>query len=394
MSDTGFIPFARPCLDEKEEEAVIRVMRSGWLTTGPEAEAFEREFAEYVGAKHALAVSSATAGLHLGLDAVGACDGRLVITTPYTFAATAEVAIHTGAELVFCDVDEGSMCISPVLLERLLKAHGKRVAAVLPVHFAGRLADMDAIMELAAEYGVEVIEDAAHAFPVRKDSVFAGAIGDAGVFSFYATKTITTGEGGMLVTDRDDIAERVSLMRLHGIDRRVWDRYTSSPGSWFYQVTEAGYKYNMPDLLAAIGRVQLAKAEDFKRRRQEIARMYMEGLSDRDYFILPEYTEEHAWHLFVIGLDCDRISIDRDEFVRKMAEHGVGCSVHFIPLFLMPYYRDRYSLKPDDFPVSKRVYQRSFSIPIYPSLTDEDVHRVISSLKAIGDRFYRKKGLC
>ncbi|MEM5947954.1 DegT/DnrJ/EryC1/StrS aminotransferase family protein [Spirochaetia bacterium 38H-sp] len=390
MAERGFIPFARPCLSEEEEQAVLHVMRSGWLTTGPESEAFEREFADFLGVKHALAVSSATAGLHLGLDALGAREGSFVVTTPYTFAATAEVARHVGAELIFCDIDEGSMCISVSELERVLDKYANRVAAIVPVHFAGRGADMEAIVNLAASCGASVLEDAAHAFPVRYGEKFLGAAGDAGVFSFYATKTITTGEGGMLVTDRDDVAERVSLMRLHGIDRRVWDRYTSSPGAWFYQVIEAGYKYNMPDLLAAIGRVQLKKAVLFKKKRERIARIYREALSDRDYFILPEDADEHAWHLFVVGIDENRLSIGRDEFVRLMAEKGVGCSVHFIPLFLMPYYRNRYNLSPDEFPVSYRVYLRSFSLPIYPSLSDEEIYRVISSLKEIGDRFYRK----
>ncbi len=377
------IPFARPMLGAEEERAVLAVMRSGWLTTGSEAREFEREFAQEVGAAHALAVNSATSGLHLALEALGVREGSRVITTPYTFTATAEVVRYLRADPLFVDIDEESYNLSPALLEKALDAHRGRVSAVLPVHLAGRPCDMEAILALAGRHGVPVVEDAAHAFPVRLRGRTVGTLGAAGVYSFYATKTITTGEGGMVVTDRDDLARRMSVMRLHGIDRDVWDRYRHPSASWRYQVVEPGFKYNLPDLAAAIGRVQLRRAAAFLEARRRIARLYLAGLGDLEALRLPAPADEHAWHLFLARIRPERLRIDRDRLVELLQEAGIGVSVHFIPLHLMPYYRELYGYREGDFPVALRNFQNSFSLPIYPGLADAQVERVIGEVRRL-----------
>jgi dTDP-4-amino-4,6-dideoxygalactose transaminase len=386
---TEFIPFARASTDTQEEEAVIRVLRSGWLTTGEEALAFEREFASAVGVSHALAVNSATAGLHLALEAAGIGAGDLVVTTPYTFTASAEIARYLQADPLFVDISEDDLNIDPDQIARAVESN-HRVKAIVPVHIGGHPCRMPRILEIARKHDLAVIEDAAHVSPVPADAESqstwpAGSRGDAGVFSFYATKPITTGEGGMVVTDDDDLARRISVMRLHGIDRDAWDRYTAQSAAWEYGVVAAGFKYNMPDLLASIGRVQLRKAAAFMRRRREVAEQYRDGLRELDYLRLPEPSATSSWHLYVVRLVESRVSITRDEFARKLVADGVGVSVHYRPLHLMPFYRDRYGLRPEDFPVSLSAYQTAISLPIYPSLADEDVDRVVRSVMRIGD---------
>lgn len=384
--DPSPIPFARPSLGAEEENAVLAVMRSGWLTTGEVTRRFEEEFAGYVGARHALAVSSATAGLHLALESLGVGAGDLVVTTPYTFTATAEVIRYLGADPLFVDIDPTTLNISPDrIVEALEKPRqGRRVAALLPVHVGGLLCDMAALGEISRRSGVPIVEDAAHAFPTISAGRFAGTFGSAGVFSFYATKTITTGEGGMIVTDDDRAAGRMSTMRLHGIDREVWDRYTNPRAPWAYEVVEAGYKYNLSDLASAIGREQLKKAAAFRVRREAIARRYLDAFADLDCFILPANGgEEHAWHLFTLRIAADRLKVGRDEFVEQLAARGVGTSVHFIPLHLMPYYQKRYGYKPEDFPNAWKAYLGVFSLPIYPSLDDDQVERVIREVGSI-----------
>ena len=375
------IPFHRPSLDHEEEEAVVRVLRSGWLTTAGEAHAFEHEFADAVGAKHAISVNSATSGLHLALEAIGVRSGDRVITTPYTFTSSAEVIRYLGADPVFVDIRPHDLNIDPDGIERALSQH--EVKAILPVHIGGHPCAMERIGELAA--GIPVVEDAAHAFPATLRGRSLGTWGSCGVYSFYATKTMTTGEGGMVVTEDDEIAHRMSVMRLHGIDREVWDRYTSPRPAWQYEVVEAGFKYNLPDILASIGRVQLRKATGFARRRTQIARLYSRLLADRDYLELPTPSDESSWHLYVIRIRRERLAIARDEFIERLAARGIGTSVHYIPLHLMPYYRTRYGLKPDDFPVSLDAYTRAVSLPIYPGLSDDEVARVVDAVTAVGD---------
>lgn len=391
MSDTSPIPpvpFSRPSLDHEEEEAVLAVLRSGWLTTGEVATAFEKEFAQAVGTRHALALNSGTAGLHLSLEALGVRPGSVVLTTPYTFTATAEVVRYLGADPVFVDIDRATLNIDvPQLAAALetLSAAGRQVSAIVPVHVAGLPCDMEAIRHLSVKLGIPVIEDAAHAFPVRQADRYVGTFGDAGVYSFYATKTITTGEGGMVATDRDEVAARIRIMRLHGIDREVWNRYTEPGASWKYDVVAAGYKYNMTDIAAAIGRVQLRKAESFLSRRKAIARRYIAAFSALDFLTLPTWTENHAWHLFIVRIREKKLAITRDQCIEELQKKGIGVSVHFIPLHTMKYYRERYGLKPDDFPAAMECSRACISLPLSASLSDDDVERVIGAVAELGD---------
>lgn len=379
-----FLPFALPAIGKEEIKEVVATIRSGWLTTGAKAKRFEEDFARYVGACYALAVNSATAGLHLALEAVGIGPGDKVITTPYTFTSTAEVIRYLGADPVFADIDSRTFNIDPTKIETLLR-RTNGVKAIMPVHFAGQACEMDAILSLAKRYGAKVVEDAAHALPTTCKGRMVGTLGDLTVYSFYVTKTIATGEGGMVVTDNPDHAERIRTMRLHGINQDVFDRYTSNKPSWYYEVVAPGYKYNMTDIAAAIGIHQLKKADAFRERRERIARQYTEAFADlplrSPYVARPDDT--HAWHLYVIQLELEALDIGRDRFIELMSEAGIGTSVHFIPLHIQPYWRDRYCLQPEDFSVAYDVYRRAVSLPIYPKMTDGDVERVIDAVRRI-----------
>ena len=387
---TDFIPFYHPSIDREEEEAVLSVLRSGWLTTGEVTLQFEREFAARAGVEHALAVSSATAGLHLCLEAAGVRENARVVTSPFTFAATAEVIRYLGADPLFVDIEEGSCNLSPERLQQAF-ANDTSIAAVIPVHVGGLPCRMEMILELASAHGCMVIEDAAHCLPREGQEQAPGTLGAMGVYSFYATKPITTGEGGMVVTRDGELARRMSMMRLHGIDRDVWNRYNASDASWYYEVREPGFKYNLTDLASSLGRVQLRKSEGFYLARQRIARMYLGGLRDLDYLKLPVNDPAHSWHLFQIRLVLPKLKLDRDRFVDALMERGIGVSVHFIPLHIMPYYRRRYGLKEGDYPVALQCYRETISLPIYPDLEDKQVERVIAAIKELGDRFYKKR---
>lgn len=380
----SFIPFALPCIGEEEISAVTDCLRSGWLTSGPKMREFEEKFAAAVGAKHALAVNSATAGLHLAVDSIGIQPGDKVITTPYTFTASAEIIRYMGADPVFVDIDRRTFNIDPELIEQASKEHDD-VKAIIPVHFAGQACDMSAIIDIATQNGAKVIEDAAHAFPATCDGKIIGSLGDLTVFSFYATKTIATGEGGMVATDNADFAERIRCMRLHGISKDVFNRYQANKPSWYYEVVAPGFKYNMPDLAAAIGIEQLKKAETFRSRREAIARRYAAELDDLPVGLPAPVNEAdtHAWHLYVLQLQLEDLAIDRDRFIELMAEAGVGTSVHFIPLHIQPYWKERYGFRAEQFPVALDVYQRAVSLPIYPSMTDKDVDRVIATVRSV-----------
>ncbi len=388
--NTDFIPFAKPSLGREEEDAVIRVLRSGWLTTGTETREFESEFKSYTGTGNALAVNSATSGLHLALEAFGIGPGDRVITTPYTFTATAEVLRYLGADPVFADIERNSFNIDPGEIEKQLKKD-PLIKGIIPVHIGGRPCRMKEIMDLKKGFNLAVVEDAAHSFPVRSKEGFLGTIGDAGVFSFYATKTITTGEGGMIVTDNPEAAKRISVMRLHGIDREIWDRYRSDKPSWEYSIVDAGFKYNMPDTAAAMGREQLKKAERFHRKRRDIAGFYFNKLESLDFLTLPGKTDVHAWHLFMPVIIPERLTISRNEFIAKLMEKGIGISVHYIPLHIMPYYRKKYGLKPEDFPETLKAYKNVFSLPIYPGLTEDELERIVSAVTETGLKYRRKQ---
>ena len=381
MSKT-FLPFALPDLGDEETAEVIDSLVSGWLTTGPKVCQFERDFASYLNIPFALAVNSGTAGLHLALESIGVRAGDEIITTPYTFTASAEVIRYLGADPVFVDIVPDTFNIDPKKIENVIT---ERTKAILPVHFGGQSCDMTAILDIALRYSLKVIEDAAHALPCFHNGHIIGTLGDATVFSFYVTKPLSTGEGGMVVTASEEMAERIKVMRLHGINKDIWDRYRSKKPNWYYEVVAPGFKYNMPDIMAAIGIHQLKKVDPFQERRQQIAKCYSQAFANfplRPPFLAkPE--DKHAWHLYVIQLDLENIKITRDEFIEKMAEYGIGISVHFIPLHLHPYWRDRYGFKPEDFPVALDCYRRAVSLPIYSKMTDDDVERVIKAVNKI-----------
>lgn len=387
----NFLPFALPEIGEEEISEVVESLRSGWITTGPKAKRFEEDFAAAIGGNvRAVTCNSATAGLHLALEALGVGPGDQVLTTPYTFTATAEVVRYLGAEPVFADIEPHTFNLDPHAAAAVA-ASCDRLKALLPVHIAGQVCDMDALGALARERRVPVVEDAAHTFPATFAGRPVGTLSEVTVFSFYATKTITTGEGGMVVSRDERLLQRVMQMRLHGIDRDVFDRYRSSAPRWYYEVIAPGFKYNMPDIAAALGVAQLKKAQRFVERRAAIARRYNEtlvGLPLRTPVVVRP-ADIHSWHLYIIQLELEALTIDRARFIELMAEEGIGCSVHFIPLHLQPYWRDRYRLKPESFPIAYDVYKRAVSLPIYTRMMDADVDRVSSAVRSIATRFAR-----
>jgi dTDP-4-amino-4,6-dideoxygalactose transaminase len=378
---TTFLPFALPHITQAEIDEVVDTLRCGWLTTGPKTKRFESEFAEQVGAPYALAVNSATAAMHLALDAIGLQAGDEVIVPVYTFTATAEVVVYFRAKPVFVDVDPITCNIDPAELEKHITP---RTRAIMVVHISGLPAEMDAIQAIARAYDLPVIEDAAHAFPAKYRGRMIGTIGDLTAFSFYATKTLATGEGGMVTTANSKYAERIAMMSLHGISRDAWKRY-SAEGSWYYEVLQAGYKYNMTDLAASIGLHQLARSEWLLDRRRAIARRYTEAFAQLPEVETPPCPAhvQHAWHLYILRLRLERLAITREAFIQALKEANIGTSVHFIPLHLHPFYRSLYRLKPDDFPAALHAYQRAISLPIYPGMTDEDVEDVIAAVERI-----------
>ena len=372
-----FLPFALPDMDEAEVAAAAEVIRSGWLTTGAKVRAFEAAFAERVGARHAIAVNSCTAALHLALEAVGVRQGDRVVTTPYTFATSGEVIRYLGAHPVFVDVRPDTLNIDPDHVAAALRRD--RAAAILPVHIAGEPCDLDALREVAGD--IPIIEDAAHALPTRLGDRLIGGLSRATCFSFYATKTLSTGEGGMITTDDDAVADRCRIMSLHGISRDAWKRYTAE-GSWRYEILAPGFKYNLTDVAAALGLVQLGKLDAMWRRRAELAARY-----DRAFAGCPELElpgrgagNQHAWHLYMLRVDNDRLAGGRDALVTELRRRNIGASVHFIPLHLHPYYRETYGFAPSDFPVATREFGREVSLPIYSRMTDRDAEDVIAAV--------------
>ena len=383
MNNMNFLPFALPEIGEEEIAEVVSSLRSGWVTTGPKAKQFEQDFSEWLGGGvESISVNSATAGLHLALEALGIGPGDEVITTTHTFTATAEVIRYLGADPVFVDVRPDTLCIDPDLIEGVIT---NKTKAIIPVHFAGLSADMQAILGIAKKHGLKVVEDAAHALPTTCGGRLIGSLeSDVAVFSFYANKTITTGEGGMLVTRDPEIAKRAKVMRLHGINRDAFDRFTAKVPSWYYEVVAPGFKYNLTDIAASLGIHQLKKAWGFQSKRQAIADKYREALKDLP-LILPASApagDVHSWHLYVLRL-ADDASISRDRFIEEMFSRGIGMSVHYVPLHLHPYWRDTYNLAPEMFPVSQKTYETTATLPLYTRMTDEDVERVITAVRGI-----------
>ena len=378
---TRFLNFSEPMLGDAEIDSVVDCLRSGWLTSGLKVKEFERAFAGYIGCKHAVAVNSCTSALHLGLEAVGVKPGDEVITTPMTFAATAAVIEHLGARPVLVDCEPESLNLDP---RRIEAAITPRTRAILPVHFAGQACDMTAIMEIARAHDVAVVEDAAHSLPTRHRGRMIGTFGDVTCFSFYATKTITTGEGGMAVTDREEYADRMRVMHLHGMSRDAWKRYTQG-GSWSYEILAPGFKYNLTDIAASIGIAQLARADAFFQRRLELARAYTRGLAGLRGLRTPVVPDEcgHSWHLYVVQVVPEALTIDRDEFIRRLVARNIGVSVHFIPVHMHPYYKEKYGLQPADLPVASAAFKRIISLPLYPKMTDQDLQDVVDVVREI-----------
>lgn len=377
----SFLVFGCPALEEAEIQEVVATLRSGWIGTGPRVARFEESFRSYIGARHALALNSCTAALHLSMIAAGVGPGDEVITTPHTFAATANAVVHTGATPVFVDVDRRTQNIDPSLIEAAITP---RTRVILPVHFAGRPCDMDPILEVARRRGLSVIEDAAHAIEAVYHGRHAGTLGDAACFSFYVTKNLVTGEGGMVTTPHDDWAEKIQMYGLHGLSKGAWKRY-SDEGFVHYQVLYPGFKYNMTDMQAALGIHQLARIEEYARRRKEIWDRYDAAFAD-----LPAVTpapEEpgtrHARHLYTLLLDVERLPVGRDAVVEELKEEGIGTGIHFISLHLHPYYQDRFGFAPEEFPNARHISERTMSLPLSARLDDRDVQDVIDAVRKV-----------
>jgi dTDP-4-amino-4,6-dideoxygalactose transaminase len=386
-SDSGFIPFHRPAIGEDEIRSVVETLESGWLTTGRKVKSFEDDFARYVGSKHAVAVNSATAALHLALDAVGIREDDEVIIPTMTFAATAEVVLYFNAKPVLVDCERDTFNLDPGKIEAAITSKTK---AIIPVHFGGQPCEMDQILDIAKRHNLRVIEDAAHALPAIDHGRTIGTIGDITCFSFYATKTITTGEGGMATTENSEWAERMRIMSLHGINHDAWKRYTKE-GSWYYEILYPGFKYNLTDIAAAIGIEQLKKCNEFWEARQRIAMNYAKAFADFREIQVPACRNDiqHAWHLFVIQLSLESFKINRNQFIEALRQKQIGTSVHFIPLHLHPYYRDKFGYKPEHFPNASEAFERIVSLPIYPKMTEGNVRDVIVAVRQIVQEYRR-----
>lgn len=383
------IAFAKVPLAGNENRYVNEVLESGWFTTSLKAKKFEKTFADFIGSKYACAVNSCTAALHLSVEAIGIRKGDKVLVPSMTFTASAEVLRYMGADPVFIDVEYGTSLISPAILKEAIKNNSELKALIL-VHYAGQSAIMttpedEGILDICRKNNICVIEDAAHAFPTKFKDRFIGTFGDVTCFSFYANKTITTGEGGMLVTNFEAIYKRAKIMRLHGINRDIWERFTTNKSSWEYDIVAPGFKYNMPDINAAIGLAQLEKAEYFRSLRQRCASYYLKELKNIAVIDLPVCMgpmENHSWHLFPIIIRPEA-PVSRNEFIRLMAKEGIGTSVHYKPLHRMTYYKETYNLKPEDFPNTERIWNGTVSLPIYPDLKDDELKYICKTIKRI-----------
>lgn len=392
-SRTKFLPFALPLIEAEELQEVQDTLQSGWITTGPKVKRFEAEFAAYVGAKHAVAVNSCTAAMHLALEAIKLQPGDLVLTTPYTFAATAEVVRYFHAKPVFVDIDPETFNIDPQKLEETVEKLCRKSSregipkAIIPVHIAGQPCEMDAIHAVAQRYNLIVIEDAAHALPTKYKGRLIGALSSFTCFSFYATKTLTTGEGGMICTENDEWAGRCRVMSLHGISKDAWKRHTAED-SWYYEIIAPGYKYNMTDIAAALGIAQLRKCDRMWQWRTEIAQRYTKAYADLPEVEVPyvHADVQHAWHLYIIRLNLERLRCDRTQFTEQLKAQNIGTSVHFIPLHLHPYYRQEYGYQPHDFSSAYNIYKRVISLPIYPGMCNQDVEDVIRAVRRTAEK--------
>lgn len=397
------VPFHKASITQEDEQAVLEVLRSGWLTTGNVTLEFEKLFSESVetpsikekrGKVISLAVNSNTSGMILAMEACGVKEGTAVITTPYTFVSTAACARHLNADVYFADIEKDSYNINPAKIEEILKKDFEsgehKIKAIVPVHIAGNVCKMEQILELAKKYSTEsnkiyVIEDAAHSYPSETDLGYAGTIGNVGVFSFYVTKTMTTAEGGMVCTRNEDLAKRITVMRMHGMDRTTWDRYTSPRASWEYDIIAPGYKFNLPDVLSALGVSQVKRAKLFFEQRKKVVEQYNKAFENLDFIELPPDSKGNSWHLYLIRLNFDKITISREEFAKKLQAAGLGISVHFIPIFNFTYWKELYPwFTKENYPNAENQYSRTISIPLYPDMTQEEVDYVIETIKKVG----------
>lgn len=383
---TEFLPFSLPSVDDEAIEEVVATLRSPWISTGPKTGAFEKQFAAYLGAPGALALNSCTAGLHTALVTLKIGPGDEVVTTPMTFAASVNVIEHVGATPVLADVEPDTLNLDPARVEAAMT---DRTRAVIAVHFAGHPAELDPLRGLSDARGATLVEDAAHALPARYRGRMVGSGSNPAAFSFYATKNLTTGEGGMLTGDPGFLAD-ARVVSLHGMSRDAWKRYGPG-GGWFYEVTLPGFKYNMTDIQSSLGMWQLRRLPAMQARRREVVAAYERALAGDDALELPVARDyvEHAWHLYVLRLRPEVLSIDRGRFIQELSARNVGTSVHFIPVHLHPYYRDKYGWQPGDFPVAFGSYQRSLSLPLNPSLTDADVADVVEAVRDVTRAFRR-----
>ena len=383
----NFLPFARPLIGQEDIEEVVDTLNSDWLTTGPKTHLFEEEFAKYIGCKYAVAVNSCTAALHISLAALGIGKGDEVITTPYTFISTVNVILQQGAIPIFVDIKPDTFNIDPDLIREKINDKTK---AIMPVHFAGQPCEMDKIMKIAKDNNLLVIEDAAHAISAEYEGRKIGTIGDATSFSFYPTKNMTTGEGGMVTTNDEELMNKFKIWSLHGISKDAWKRY-SAEGSWYYEVVCPGYKYNMTDIQASLGLHQLEKLNRFQRKREILVKAYNEAFKDMKEITIPFVKDniKHAWHLYVIKIVSEKLKINRNQFIEALKAENIGTSVHFIPAHLQPYYRDTFGFKKGDFPNAEYAFERVISLPLFPRMSDKDVKDVINSVKKIV-KYYKK----
>jgi dTDP-4-amino-4,6-dideoxygalactose transaminase len=384
MKSNKKIPFSKVEIGNAERSYLKEVLDSGWLTTAGKTLEFEKKFAEFVGAKFACAVNSCTSALHLGIDALGVKAGDKVFVQSMTFTASAEVIRYMNADPVVLDIEYGTNLITPEILQNAI-IQNPDVKYLVIVHYGGQAAQMDQIVNICKQNGIKILEDAAHAFPTRLNGKMVGTFGDITCFSFYANKTITTGEGGMLVTEDEAIYKRSKVMRLHGINRDIWDRFTSKKPSWEYDVIEAGFKYNMTDLAAAIGLGQLEQAEHLRMGRQKAVEFYFDALKDLNMIDLPIINcsyEDHAWHLFPIVLNS-KAKMPRNQLIETLAEHGVGTSVHYKPIHQLTYYKEKYNLKSEDYPNAEKTWLGNLSLPLYPFMLEEDLAYICKSIKSI-----------
>uniref|UniRef100_A0A7V4DWU7 DegT/DnrJ/EryC1/StrS aminotransferase family protein n=1 Tax=Dictyoglomus thermophilum TaxID=14 RepID=A0A7V4DWU7_DICTH len=381
-----FIPFSPPWIGEEEINEVVDTLKSDWITTGPKVIKFEEEFCRYFNSPSALALNSCTAALHTALVTLGIGPGDEVVTTPMTFCASVNVIEHVGAKPVLVDVESDTLNIDPNKIESAIT---NKTKAILPVHYSGHPVELDTIYDIAEKYNLYVVEDAAHAIHAKYKGRFIGSSNNPVCFSFYATKNLTTAEGGMLTGDPDFI-ERARIISLHGMSKDAWKRY-SKEGSWYYEVVYPGFKYNMTDIQASIGLWQLNKLESFQRRRREIVNMYNSAFKDIEALRTPiERPEvEHSWHLYVLRLNLEMLRIDRNQFIEELKNRNIGTSVHFIPIHLHPYYRDKYGFKPNDFPVAYENYLKIISLPLYPRMSNEDVYDVIEAVIDVVKKYRR-----